>query len=150
MLSKQGFHKFQTKFGLISKLWLVQLVSLIGYYDEEGEMVLVYDYMSHGTLHDHLYKGNNPNLPWKRHLEICIGVAKGLHYLDKGANRASYIKDLTLHIFVHSFPQEDLDEFGYPFSSLYIHPLASFGVIPLEARQLWCLIRRDQQEGVHG
>ena len=48
---------------------------------------------------------------------------------------------------MHSLPQEDLDEFGYPFSSLYTHPLASLGVIPLEAQQLWCLLPNDQQEG---
>jgi serine/threonine protein kinase len=52
--SKQGSFEFKNEIELLSRVHHKNLVSLIGFCYEQGEQMLVYEYVSNGTLRQNL------------------------------------------------------------------------------------------------
>ncbi|KAI9083079.1 hypothetical protein K1719_034983 [Acacia pycnantha] len=83
--SRQGEKEFHTEVMLLGRLHHRNLVNLIGYCAEKGQHMLIYVYMSKGSLASHLYSEENKALSWDLRVHIALDVARGLEYLHDGA-----------------------------------------------------------------
>ncbi|KAJ1406524.1 Serine-threonine/tyrosine-protein kinase, catalytic domain [Sesbania bispinosa] len=95
--SKKGLEEFKNEIELLCQLRNPNLVTLIGFCNHKDEKILVYDYLPNGSLRDHLFNREKElPLSWKKRLEICIGAARGVHYLHTGARRTIFHLDINL------------------------------------------------------
>ncbi|XP_019233622.1 PREDICTED: probable LRR receptor-like serine/threonine-protein kinase At1g06840 isoform X1 [Nicotiana attenuata] len=92
--SLQGQKEFLTEIELLSRLHHRNLVVLLGYCDEEGEQMLVYEFMPNGTLRDWLSAKSKQNLKFGARLRIALGAAKGILYLHTEADPPIFHRDI--------------------------------------------------------
>ncbi|XP_016481554.1 serine/threonine-protein kinase-like protein ACR4 [Nicotiana tabacum] len=81
---KKNSKEFHTELDLLSRLNHAHLLNLLGYCEEAGERLLVYEYMANGSLHQHLHGKNNTvkeQLDWIRRVTIAVQAARGIEYL---------------------------------------------------------------------
>ncbi|CAI9269286.1 unnamed protein product [Lactuca saligna] len=76
----QGNKEFRTELTMLSQYQHNNIVTLLGFCDDNKEMILVYEYASHGSLDTHL-RNPSAGLSWPQLLKICIDVASALDYL---------------------------------------------------------------------
>ncbi|XP_073113049.1 probable LRR receptor-like serine/threonine-protein kinase At1g67720 [Elaeis guineensis] len=70
--------------------------SFLGYCQQEGKSILVYEFMHNGTLKEHLHGTltQERHIGWIKRLEIAEDAAKGIEYLHTGCFPAVIHRDL--------------------------------------------------------
>ncbi|XP_008235495.1 PREDICTED: serine/threonine-protein kinase At3g07070 [Prunus mume] len=111
----QGNREFLVEVLMLSLLHHENLVNLIGYCADGDQRLLVYEYMSLGSLEDHLLDipSHQKPLDWFKRMRIALGAAKGLEYLHDKANPPVIYRDLkSSNILLDADFNAKLSDFG--------------------------------------
>lgn len=84
--SLQGDHEFKTEIELLSRIHHKNVVSLVGFCYEQAEQMLIYEYISNGTLKESLSGKSGIRLDWVRRIKVALDSARGLSYMHELAN----------------------------------------------------------------
>nr|XP_043634328.1 probable serine/threonine-protein kinase PBL28 [Erigeron canadensis] len=77
----QGQQEFLTELTMLSSYKHDNLVSLVGFCDEDDEKIIVYEHEVRGSLDKYLA---TTDITWVQRILICLGAARGLNYLHSG------------------------------------------------------------------
>ncbi|KAF5749633.1 receptor-like protein kinase [Tripterygium wilfordii] len=97
----QGHREWVAEVDFLGKLHHPNLVKLIGFCIEDDQRMLVYEFMTRGSLENHLFRRTIP-LPWSNRIKIGLGAAKGLAFLHSGRKPVIYRDFKTSNILLDS------------------------------------------------
>ncbi|MQL79259.1 hypothetical protein Taro_011692 [Colocasia esculenta] len=92
--SSQGLREFIAEVVSIGRLRHRNIVNLLGYCRRRGELLLVYEYMQHGSLDNLLFDQPSSMLSWEQRLLIIKGIAAAVFYLHEGWEQVIVHRDI--------------------------------------------------------
>lgn len=86
---------FVNELEFLSRVNHKNLVQLLGFCEENNELVLVYEYMENGSLHDHLHNlYSSYIMSWPTRIKVALDAARGLQYLHVYADPPIIHRDI--------------------------------------------------------
>lgn len=79
--ASQGEREFRVEVDILSRLNHPNLVRLIGYCADKHQRLLVYEFVNHGNLQEHLHGVLRTKTNWQTRVKIALGAARGLCHL---------------------------------------------------------------------
>ncbi|XP_024932083.3 L-type lectin-domain containing receptor kinase IX.1-like [Ziziphus jujuba] len=121
--SKQGKKEYISEVKIISRLRHRNLVQLIGWCHEQGEFLLVYEFLPNGSLDSHLFR-RKVTLTWTLRHKIALGLASVLLYLHEEWEQCVVHRDIkSSNVMLDSNFNAKLGDFGL--ARLVDHELGS-------------------------
>ncbi|KAJ0831492.1 putative protein kinase RLK-Pelle-L-LEC family [Helianthus annuus] len=116
------YNEFLSEVSTIGRLRHRNLVQLLGWFRNKGELLLVYEFMANGSLDKCIYSGNKPKLvlSWEQRFKVIKDVANGLLYLPEGWEKTVVHRDIKAgNVLLDSDLNGKLGDFGL--AKLYEH-----------------------------
>lgn len=121
--SRQGKKEYISEVRIISRLRHRNLVQLLGWCHEQGELLLVYEYMPNGSLDSHLF-GKMDMLTWTVRYKVALGLASALLYLHEEWEQCVVHRDIkSSNVMLDANFNAKLGDFGL--ARLVDHELGS-------------------------
>ncbi|CAD5197223.1 unnamed protein product [Musa acuminata subsp. malaccensis] len=110
----QGHKEWLAEVNYLSQLSHPNLVKLIGYCLEDEQRLLVYEFMSRGSLENHLFRRSSYYQPlsWNLRMKVALGAAKGLAFLHSSKAKVIYRDFKTSNVLLDSNYNAKLSDFG--------------------------------------
>ncbi|KAF8405674.1 hypothetical protein HHK36_007751 [Tetracentron sinense] len=106
--------EFVMEIEIITTLHHKNIISLFGFCFEDNNLLLVYDFLSGGSLEENLH-GNKDKLAfgWGERFKVAVGVAEALDYLHSGSAQPVIHRDVkTSNILLSDDFEPQLSDFG--------------------------------------
>ncbi|KAJ4724158.1 Receptor-like protein kinase [Melia azedarach] len=107
----EGEQEFKAEISAIGRTNHKNLVQLLGFCNEGQQRLLVYEYMSNGSLAGYLFGNSRPN--WYQRMQIAFGTARGLYYLhDECKNQIIHCDIKPQNILLDECFRARISDFG--------------------------------------
>ncbi|XP_059077270.1 L-type lectin-domain containing receptor kinase IX.1-like [Cryptomeria japonica] len=113
--SRQGKKEYVAEVSIITRLGHRNLVQLLGWCHEKGKLLLVYEFMSNGSLDKHIFRdsSDSPVLDWDHRYSIACGIASALVYLHEDWDQCVLHRDVkSSNVMLDSNFNAKLGDFG--------------------------------------
>ncbi|KAK7320965.1 hypothetical protein VNO77_30968 [Canavalia gladiata] len=107
--------EFVLEIEIITTLHHKNIISLLGFCFEDGNLLLVYDFLSRGSLEENLH-GNKKNplvFGWTERYKVAMGVAEALEYLHNNEGQSVIHRDVkSSNVLLSEDFEPQLSDFG--------------------------------------
>ncbi|OIW04513.1 hypothetical protein TanjilG_13895 [Lupinus angustifolius] len=113
--SEDVLEEFVLEIEIITTLHHKNIISLIGFCFEDANLLLVYDFLSRGSLEENLH-GNKKNplvFGWNERYKVAMGVAEALEYLHNNDGQPVIHRDVkSSNVLLSEDFEPQLSDFG--------------------------------------
>lgn len=113
--SEDVLKEFASEIEIITALHHKNIISLFGFCFEENNLLLVYDFLSRGSLEENLHgnKKDGNAFGWTERYKVAVGVAEALDYLHNSCGQPVIHKDVkSSNILLSDDFEPQLSDFG--------------------------------------